>query len=292
MSVSRLEPDQLHDQLPAMLAGPQELQASPGAVVNFEYFLNQTAAGWVAFGNGRFSALCAILPGKVGFLLFSTPADDDPEHQQVLTRTCQTAKTEFQQHYAQALIEPHADAKAQLLISAGFARLTALHYLERGVIYPWVEAPEPNMQWDTFDESTLERFETVINDSYIDSSDCPELIGRRPMEDILAAHQAGGNFDPSLWFIAKQADRDLGCVLINPQPVGSMAELVYLGVPPRARRKGYGRILIQKTLHSCRLRHFERLLVVVDERNAPARKLYDDFRFRLAAKREAYLCFD
>lgn len=295
MSAQRLNREQLHAFLPRLLAGPDESVAAPPTVSNFEAYLQHSAIAWIAFAESadpaRFAALSLILPGKVGFILLSQPIGPPANAVAVLQTTLEIARTEHPQHYAQSLVECEATAKQAILRAAGFVRLTTLNYLERRVVYPWVDPPALPLAWETFGTTNRERFLALINASYIDSTDCPELIGRRPMEDVLAAHQASGLFDPSLWYLARRDNFDLGCALVNPQPNGSVAELVYLGVAPAARRQGIGRVLLQKTLDACRARRFEQLLVVVDERNAPARRLYDAFHFTLNTKREAWLHF-
>jgi mycothiol synthase len=296
MAAHRLSPNELHERLPLLLAGPGEQQAARSTVSQFENFLRQSAAAWVGYAassnTGSFTAFCLILPGKVGFVLISNPTRTDPHARETLDETLQTAAREHPQYYAQALVEPGSDARVRLLESTGFERLTTLLYLERSVLFPWVDPPaDAGITWDTFSPTTQSRFEAIILSSYIDSTDCPELVGKRPIEDILAAHKAGGDHDPSLWFIASRAGTDLGCILVNPQTDGRVAEIVYVGVAASARRQGIGQLLMQQALTACRIRRFEQLLVVVDERNQAAQSLYGRFAFESGAARIAYLLF-
>lgn len=296
MAAHRLSPDELQDRLPLLLAGPGEVLASRSTVSLFTSFLRQSASAWVGYAassdDRSFTAFCLILPGKVGFVLISNPSRTDPQAREILRETLQTAAREHPQYYSQALIEPGSEARISLLESIGFQRLTALLYLERSVLFPWVDPPaDASITWDTFSPTTQSRFEAIILASYIDSTDCPELVGQRPIEDILAAHKAGGHHDPSLWFLASRAGTDLGCILVNPQSEGRVAEIVYVGVAAKARRRGIGHLLLQQALTACRMRRFEQLLVVVDERNQAAQSLYERFAFEAGAARIAYLLF-
>jgi ribosomal protein S18 acetylase RimI-like enzyme len=193
-------------------------------------------------------------------------------------------------HYAQALAEPQAAQRCRLLEQAGFRPLAPLCYLERDVLYPWVEPPTPNdAEWVAYRPEIESDFADVVSQTYQDSRDCPELSGLRPIGDVLAAHRGVGMFDPRLWELARIDGRYAGCVLLALIAAGAALEIVYLGVVPEARRRGVGTLLLRRAVEHGRRRHARRLTVVVDERNEPARRLYEGFRFMPVARRIVYL---
>jgi len=191
-------------------------------------------------------------------------------------------------HYAQVLSESEAGGLRTLLEQVGFRRLTRLVYLDRDAIYPWVEPPS-DVVWTGYSSETHSLFADVVSATYRDSRDCPELTGLRPIDDILASHQASGRFDPGLWEVATVNGRAAGCLLLARLPRRSALELVYMGVVPEFRRQGIGRLLLRRAFQQCRIGQIRRLTVVVDDRNEPAKRLYAEFGLTAVAFREAWL---
>jgi ribosomal protein S18 acetylase RimI-like enzyme len=117
-------------------------------------------------------------------------------------------------------------------------------------------------------------FAQSILQSYQGSRDCPELNGRRDIEDVIAGHRAVGLFDASLWFVLEQAGQVQGVLLLNPTCDGVGVELVYLGLAPAARGRGLGDVLMRLALSRAGLRQFSHLSLAVDSQNTPALGLY------------------
>jgi mycothiol synthase len=66
-------------------------------------------------------------------------------------------------------------------------------------------------------------------------------------------------------------------------------ELVYLGVVPEARGRGWGRALARQALGAARAGGARELTVCVDARNEPAGRLYDEMGFVEYDRREVFL---
>lgn len=197
-------------------------------------------------------------------------------------------------HFAQVLLEPEAAAQRALVQQVGFRPLAPLLYLERDARYPWSDPPSPEeAEWVRYDAQSRALFADVVLATYQNSLDCPELTGLRPIDDILAAHQASGHFDPQLWEIARlnepAAAQPAGCILLSRVHRGAMLEIVYMGVVPAWRRRGVGALLLRRALARCREADVRQLMVVVDDRNGPAKRLYERFAFKSVTRREAYL---
>lgn len=191
--------------------------------------------------------------------------------------------------YAQSLLHPDDAARRDVLEAAGFARLTGLIYLECDL----ASAPPRNdgaaVAWRAYDDGLHADLKQVIAESYRDSRDCPELTGLRPIDAVIAAHRAAGPFDPQLWQLAYVDDAPAGCVLQARIAATGWLEIVYLGVSAAHRRRGVGAALVRRALDDARGCGAGGVLVVVDERNDAARRLYLQFGFRPMLTRDALL---
>ena len=261
----------------------------------FEQYVRTTPAtslAWTA-GTGPDGPVVAalLLPGRTGLLLVPDVAPRGAAGPHVALIAHALAQPALRQlHYVQALIEPDATGRAALLSAAGFRRLTTLDYLHRRVTYPWCDSPRAaDLTWSAYSAPARGDFAAAILASYVDSADCPELTGLRPIDDVLAAHQSSGQFTPELWQLARLGGAPAGCVLLAPLPGTRLVDLVYMGVAPAFRRRGVGRLLLQRALELCRARQAAGLTVVVDHRNTAARRLYEGFALQCMVQREAYL---
>ncbi len=244
-------------------------------------------------------AFALLLPGRTAMLLIPplhgglVRADD----QQAATGALLDALSDLNLHYAQALLDPLDEPRRAMLQAAGFWRLAGLHYLERNPIYPWCDPPAAaEAQWIAYDERDQppaapvhRRFAETIQATYRESADCPALTDLRPVDDVMAGHKATGRFDPALWQLALVDGQAAGCLLLARLTHGPVFEVAYMGVHPDFRRRGVGGLLLRRALDLSRQRAAQRLTLVVDEQNAPARRLYDRFAFSLVARREAWL---
>jgi ribosomal protein S18 acetylase RimI-like enzyme len=129
-------------------------------------------------------------------------------------------------------------------------------------------------------------FANGILASYQQSLDCPGLNGVRRIEDIVAGHKAGGEFDPRHWYVlvdrnqASENTAPLGVLMLSKLPRGDSAELVYLGLAPEARGKSLGDWMMRRAFTTAASMGVARLSLAVDSINSPALKLY--YRFGMA----------
>lgn len=261
---------------------------------------------------GLFVAL--ILPGRTALVLVPGAGAGQIElgTQVQVTRAGLDRLAARGLYFAQALIEPDAVGQRDVLLGAGFRLMTRLAYLEHArrraarpeeslgsqaplhcgtaKEAPAARAPaaglSADIQWIPYSPETHAEFATVVSRTYEGSTDCPELTGIRPIDDVLASHKASGPFDPTLWELARVGDRDVGCLLLSRLVRAPMLELVYLGVVPEFRRRGAGRLLLRRAFDKCESARAAQLTVVVDERNAPAKRLYAEFGLLPAAWRD------
>lgn len=193
-------------------------------------------------------------------------------------------------YYAQALIETDSAAKRDLLTGAGFWRLARLLYLERGMTYPWMDAPPAERaDWVEYSNAQHSLFAATVQATYQESFDCPRLTGLRPIEAVLAGHKAGGKFDPTLWQVAMVDGECAGCLLLSQLDELGTIEVAYMGVTPRFRNRGMGGTLLRRALALGRTCGGHKLTLVVDEENTPAAALYARFGLKRIAARDAFL---
>jgi hypothetical protein len=160
-----------------------------------------------------------------------------------------------------------------------------------------------------FEPSTLQnraRLADVVEQTYEETRDCPSLGNMRNIEDVLTGYRSTGVFDPTRWLIVRDADRDVGCLLLNehpgqghpgqehPGPEGATPghlELVYMGVVPAARGNGWGVHITRQAQWITRLAGLERLVLAVDAANRPALDMYSRCGFDAWDRRSVYLRF-
>lgn len=283
--------------LPDLLAPHAGCPAATQQVDSFVQYLDQSACAWEAFrirrGTETTATLLAMLiPGKTAMLMLPhVGVDSSTQHDQIKLFNHWTARhAPGSFYYLQSLAETDAQSKHILLRRLGFRRLTRLIYLERGVTYPWAEAPRaPGLRWRSVADAGEELLADVLAATYRESRDCPELSDLRPVRAAIEAHRASGVYDPSTWEIAEISGRCAGCLLLSRLVHGPVMEVIYMGIAPAFRGQRLGDLLLRRAVEHCRVRKMKHITLVVDQRNALARRLYDRFGFERIAERDAYL---
>jgi mycothiol synthase len=296
MPLDVITPTELPAALARVLAPPGGRLAGRAQIESFRAYLEESAVGWDGLRQGSPTApqaltVALLLPGRTALLLLPEPGEHgiDAAAQAELTTAALARLKRRRLHFAQVLLEAAASARRAVLERAGFVALAPLAYLERDVMYPWVAPPAPEAaEWVSFTEDTRGLFATTILATYEASLDCPELTGLRPIDDVLASHQASGRFDPALWELALVGGAPAGGLLLARHTRGALVEIVYMGVTPDFRRQGVGRLLLARAFAQARATGAQRLTVVVDERNTPAQALYAGFGLAQVAQRSAW----
>jgi len=190
--------------------------------------------------------------------------------------------------YVQALIPPEQRYSAEACAGAGYEYLTQLVYLR----LPAAAAPAGSgeeLDWKTIDQTGDELLKPVIADTYVDSMDCPGLLGLRSMDEVLAGHRASGVYTPSGWLLPHKGDECVGCVLINDSVESSRdVDVVYLGVRPPWRRRGFARAMIARAADYAASRQRRWVTLAVDAANTPAVNLYRQVGFTETCRRDVW----
>ena len=188
----------------------------------------------------------------------------------------------------QAMLEPADAAGKTVFAQAGLVQLATLTYMERKPPFhpPAFELPA-GVTLEAYSAGTHDLFRQAIAESYQETLDCPSLSGMRDVEDVIAGHKAVGPFDPQLWSVVIREGEAQGCLLLAEIPARRGLELVYLGLAPKSRGQGLGRILMQRVLGIASRRHFEVATLAVDAANTPAARLYRRCGYVSVAQRVA-----
>jgi mycothiol synthase len=193
---------------------------------------------------------------------------------------------------AQALLDESTPRQAAVdLAGGGMLHVTDLIYLERPTADPLEVRPGiPALAWRPYEAEAEAEFRAVLQATYIDSLDMPELEGIRSLDDIMASHRAGGRFDPSCWQLGRvPGEPEAGAVvLLSALPDRAAWEVAYLGLTPAARGRGLGRAALAHALELARP-HTPRLELAVDLRNEPAMRLYRAAGFSPFDRRAVHL---
>lgn len=264
----------------ALILGGGGVPADDARVADFLEFVAQRGIDLsllrVARVGGRvaWAVLPVLSPGKTMLLLHpgapAQPLDAGP----VIRSVCDLGAARGVQ-LAQALLDPADAPAADLFVREGFVRMAQLLYLHAVVRQPLPPPPlPPGLQWETYGAHNHSLFAQTILRSYQGSLDCPALNGMRDVEDIVAGHKAGGEFDPNFWFLLSGPQGPQAVLLLGRVPRTDGMELVYLGLVPEARGRGIGDLLVRQTLWAVRRLNLSLVSLAVDARNEPALKLY------------------
>jgi len=211
-------------------------------------------------------------------------------------------------------VDAHALPLAQLVVGerdgysheqleqGGFPRFAALRYLFAEVSPPIDASASGNgaaafatqpqqrgpLQFVSRAGDQPQRLGPLLEQTYIDTLDCPALDGVRPMSDVLEGYRRQGRHAPDDWYFVQQQGVDVGALLLAEHPGYGNWELVYMGVIPTARGQKLGDAIIRLALEVAARRGAERLVLAVDEHNAPALRAYERAGFVTWDRRLVY----
>jgi len=202
---------------------------------------------------------------------------------------------------AQSLVLDRDGPDAATLVGSGFRHLADLCYLAAPATpaesaVPSADSASPTdpvrpLELAAVDTTTQERLIEVIDETYRDTLDCAELDGTRRTIDVLDEYRTIGTSADKLWFLVRHDHRDVGCLLLADHPAQQQMELVYMGLVPSARGRGWGGVVVREALQIARSSERAQVVVAVDAANWPALSMYRRAGFAGFDRRSAYfLC--
>jgi GNAT superfamily N-acetyltransferase len=190
---------------------------------------------------------------------------------------------------AQALHEADDRIAAESLLAVGFEHAAELQYMFCDTRAISTQLPQSLLTFEPYSPALHERFSQTVAQTYRHSLDCPRVDGVRTIDDALASYQATGVFNPSNWLLVSHAAVDVGCLLLAEHPESHQSELVYMGVVPQARGKGWGLEIVRYAAWLAKGACRARLALAVDADNWPAIATYSAAGFITWDRRHAFL---
>ena len=244
-------------------------------------------------GNCLLGACLAVeSPGRVAMVSASSPTSDANARGATMAAlgALQEAAWKRSITLLEVLIDPNARKLAAAVEAAGFNYLTRLRHLRRPATgVPSSSRPANDLRWSSFRPDLEPLFRATLESTYVQSLDCPELMGLRSTADVLAGHRATGVYDPAHWWVATRGEVGVGILLLNRIPSEGATEIVYLGVAQPARGTKVADALLERAVTSARQVGATWLTLAVDERNTPALKTYARWNFAMTGLHDAWI---
>jgi ribosomal protein S18 acetylase RimI-like enzyme len=244
---------------------------------------------------GRLVGVGLTVPQPDGITLFWPPIvlpqarNADAVEEALLRRATQDVDA-TPAKLAQMLLDPSEIPETTCYRRHGFVQSTDLFFLARSSAEPLPSVDLGDLELEAFaGERNAGRFAAVLEATYAGTRDCPWLEGLRTGAEALASHQMAGVWRREWWWLARAEGRDTAVLLINDHPDQDAAELVYFGVVPAARGRGYGRRLLAYGLQAVRER--TAIFLAVDAENSFANAIYAELGFVEVARRRALFRF-
>jgi ribosomal protein S18 acetylase RimI-like enzyme len=189
----------------------------------------------------------------------------------------------------QCLLEPENERDAGRLLRNGFEFLADLTYLRRPLDRNVRSVPDSPLIAETVDpEVDAARLGGVIERTYSGSTDCPQINGLRTGLEAVTGHRSTGLPLRDGWMIFRDSRGDVGVLLLADQPEQDACELVYMGVVPEARGRGYGREIVEAAVRRAAKTARRGLLLAVDERNRFAGTIYESAGFEFLDRKRVF----
>lgn len=284
--VRAVDPGEINEAIHLLLEGTCPPEELPAYINRFLKLAEQEnydlTRQMVVEAGGRLAYACLYVPrpGRMSYIFTARPPQNSSEAVAALKQLCQQA---FQNgsRFLQILLEPDQPQRAELSLKAGFLRLTDLHYLGRSIrsadlpVQTWPS----DIDWLDYENDRMELFRRTITQTYQQSLDCPELGQLRTLEDTFNGFLQTASPAQHDWRILRYQDEPVGVLLLTQLRPPTLMELTYMGIRPAWRRRGLGRQLIEQALRTTLHHGADMLTLAVDQRNLPARRLYQKLGF-------------
>lgn len=246
-----------------------------------------------AAGAIKATVLGVPSPGSTAMLFASLPRN--PQESAAIARLIDHACRGLRERnveLAQALLDPGDAVASGCFAQAHFTMLANLSYMERPIRTSdarlAADLPEP-FAIEPYADTMRAELVDLLEQTYIDTLDCPGLVGLRDAKDILIGHESVGDMTTRIWLLLRMHGSAAGIVMLNPSPANDTIELVYLGLAPAARGKGVGVALLRAGLAQLANRRERSVTLAVDQQNSPAMTLYSREGFKPVLERVAMI---
>lgn len=249
---------------------------------------------WVAEVNNRIvgAVLGRRLAGRIATVWPAQLTENAPRSiAQQLLRAIVDWLAAADTQAAQALLPVGSGPEHEQLLAGGFVHISDLLFqicpLPAEIPPVSVEASH-ELEFHNYEPGLRPRLRQVVERTYERSLDCPALERARKIDDVLDGYEAAGEGGPAGWHLVTRGGRDVGCLLLAADRRQEYAELIYMGIVPEARGKGWGRELVRQAKWVARTAGLKRLALAVDVMNRPAIEVYESAGFSTWERRAVY----
>lgn len=218
-----------------------------------------------------------VLQGHLGVAWTPQLVASEPDETAVaLLRQLATWARDQSVNLLQAVVDPRDGVAGRRLAEAGFEPLATLHYLVAATDTCSLPRTD-SLVFVSADGGHGQEFQTIVEQTYEATRDCPRLDHVRRIEDVLDGYRAAGVFRPDWWYLvgdASQGGRAVGCLILADHPESAQAELVYMGLVPSARGQRWGHVLVHQAMWVAYSAGRRQMVVAVDQENIPALAAY------------------
>ncbi len=149
---------------------------------------------------------------------------------------------------------------------------------------PELPPPDP-LSFCRYQPSDQARLVDLLEQTYTDTLDFPVFDGLQDTSDVLARHGDIGDSGRDHWWIVRESDRDVGCLLLADHAKQDRCELVYMGLAPGFRARRWGRRIVVHALSTARAIGRQVMILGVDAGNDPAIAVYASAGFLVAGRK-------
>ena len=175
---------------------------------------------------------------------------------------------------SQALLRSTTDGDAELLQRHGYRHAADLLYLVWDASQSWTPPGELPLRFVTLTASERERLAPLVERTYIDTRDIPALNDVRSIDDVLDGYYQVNPASRLHGFVVQHGGRDIGCLLASEHVENDQWELVYMGLVPEQRGRGWGLHVTRYLQNLARASRRSRVVLAVDAQNGPAISTY------------------
>lgn len=177
-------------------------------------------------------------------------------------------------HVAFTTIRSGQYAERKAVSSNDYRYIADIAYMACCLMEARAQASESELNFQRYNPTDAGRMKDVLHRCSEQSLDCPALRGVRQVDDILEGHFNKENYRPSHWKFVRHEGQDVGCLLLSQHQHQAVFDVVYLGLVPEVRRRGWGVRMIRHAQDVARLEGAQRLMLTCDVNNPPALNTY------------------
>lgn len=222
--------------------------------------------------------LVVVIPGRTATITLSPPRGREGQQrcESLLVDSCAAMET-WPVDLAQSLLAVDDSKMLKIYLRSGFTHLADLRTMTRTARY--ARAADSLPTGVTLRNASDEELPAILDETYIDTQDCPGLHGLRDPKDIVIGHRAGGRVIPQLWQTILLRDTPVGCILLTCGD-DSIADLAYVGLTPQARGKGIATAVVAHMMSRLPEQGMRVLRLAVDANNVAAKRVYRTLGFK------------